>query len=474
MKRRDFFKNTALAGIGASLLSPELLFAKESFYKPESWKGKNAKNIIFLVSDGMSSGTLNMTDILMRQKFGRHSNWIQLYKDNRIHRALMDTASASSFVTDSAAASSSWGGGFRINNGALNIGVNGENYKPILQKFKDAGKAVGCVTTVPVTHATPAGFCINNKSRKNQPEIALQYLPLKFDVMMGAGTEFFSKELRKDNRDVFGEYISSGYTVVKSRKEMMSAAIDKPILGVFHKEALPFTVDRNNDKSLQEAIPTLAEMTTLALQKMSTNNNGFVLQVEGGRVDYAAHGNDIAGLLYDQVAFDEAVEVAIKFAEKNEDTLVIITTDHGNSNPGLVKGDDKVVNVNANFDKAINFKHSNYWVLQGVNKTESTAQLIERIEYAQNIVIDKASAASLLKYYKKISGTVNNYDYKELPFELLAQIQKQFTSVGWVGDDHTGDFVELAMYGPGSDQLLPFVKNTDLHYFMLAACGVKG
>ncbi len=469
MKRRDFFKNAAITGVGASLLSPEKLFANDTFYKPEEWKGKTAKNIIFLVSDGMSSGTLNMADLLMKRKLGKHSNWIQLYKENKIYRALMDTASASSLVTDSAAASSSWGGGFRVKNGSLNVGLNGEKYKPILQKFKDAGKAVGCVTTVPITHATPAGFCVNNDSRNSQPEIALQYLPLRFDVMMGAGTEYFDASLRDDKKDVFGEYVKSGYKVVKSRNEMLSADKEKPVLGVFSKKSLPYAIDREHDAALKENTPSLAEMTQVAIEKLSANKNGFVLQVEAGKVDWAAHANDTTAIIYDQIAFDESIAVAIKFAEKNTDTLVIITTDHGNANPALLYGDD----TNDKFDKIQKHQFSNDWVLQGIKSNDSADAIIERLAFAQNITITKDEAYSLLDSYKNLTD-VGNYNPYKLPFEKLASIQKSYTNIGWAGNNHSGDFVELAMYGAGSNQLLPFIKNTDLHYFMLAATGVKG
>lgn len=73
---------------------------------------------------------------------------------------MMDTASADSLVTDSAAGGSAWGGGVRVPNGSLNMGANGDKYTPILQKFKNEGKKVGCVTTVPITHATPASFVL--------------------------------------------------------------------------------------------------------------------------------------------------------------------------------------------------------------------------------------------------------------------------------------------------------------------------
>jgi alkaline phosphatase len=107
MKRRDFFRNGALTSIGLGLYSS--LGAQKSVLASAS--GSKPKNIIFLVSDGMSSGTLNMADLLKQRQYGSYSNWIQLYRESKITRALMDTASLDSMVTDSAAASSSWGGG---------------------------------------------------------------------------------------------------------------------------------------------------------------------------------------------------------------------------------------------------------------------------------------------------------------------------------------------------------------------------
>ena len=74
---------------------------------------------------------------------------------------------------------------------------------PILQKFKNAGKKVGCVTTVMITHATPAGFCTWSKSRNAMSEIALNYTELGLDVMLGGGSNYFDPAQRKDKKDVF-------------------------------------------------------------------------------------------------------------------------------------------------------------------------------------------------------------------------------------------------------------------------------
>lgn len=468
MNRRKFFRNGSLLTLGTTLLHPFRGTASIIQYDTEN-SNKKAKNIIVIVSDGMSIGTLNMADLYLSRKNGKCSNWLQLYKDNRVSRALMDMASASSTVTDSAAASSSWGGGKRIDNGALNVSKQGEEHIPIWQKFKQVGKKAGCVTTVPITHATPAGFCINSKSRNAQEQIAEKYLQQKFDVMMGGGDTYFSPEKRKDKKDLYKAFTSNGYEVAKTRNEIFSAAIDKPILGVFENSGLPYSIDRENNKDLLQKVPTLAEMTHKAIDAMKDHPNGFVLQVEAGKVDWAAHGNDIAGLMYDQVAHDDAIQVAMDFAERDGETLVIITTDHGNANPGLIYGKE----ANDNFDSIQQYRHTNEWVLTGVGKETSISQLKERVHYANNFALTDEECKQLLSYYTDLRTQDGLYNPKQLPFKVLAEMQQRHNSVGWISMQHSADYVELAMYGPGSHLLKPFIKNTDLHYLMLEAAEIE-
>lgn len=468
MDRRKFFRNGSLFTLGTALLNPFESSAGTLNLKHIN-KNKKAKNIIFLVSDGMSTGTLNMADLYLSRKTGKGSNWLQLYKDQRVSRALMDTASASSIVTDSSAGSSSWGGGVRVKNGVLNIGPNGEKYMPIWQKFKKAGKMAGCVTTVPITHATPAGFCVNNDSRSAMEDIAEDYLKLGFDIMMGGGDKYFNSSSRKDKRDMYGEYIDKGWQVVRNRKDMFAVGNTKPILGVFADEALPFSIDRVSDATLTDTTPTLAEMAQKAIGHMKNHKNGFVLQIEAGKVDWGAHANDIAAVLYDQVAFDEAVKVAIDFAEKDQETLVIITTDHGNANPGVIYGKD----ANKNFDSIQKYTRTNEWILNQIKPNSTVAQVREIIDSGNGGSISQEDAKTILSYYDGLHKEEGLYNYKKLPFKAFAEMQKNSNSVGWISMDHSADYVELAMFGPGSDLLKPFVKNTDLHYLMLQAAEVE-
>ena len=468
MNRRKFFRNGSLFTLGAAVISPFEATANVLDLGTLD-KNKKAKNIIFMVSDGMSTGTLNMADLYLNRKTGKGSNWLQLYKDQRISRALMDTASASSIVTDSAAGSSSWGGGVRVKNGSLNVGPNGEKHMPIWQKFKKAGKMAGCVTTVPITHATPAGFCVNSDSRNAQADIAENYLELGFDIMMGGGNNYFSAEKRKDKKDMYAAYTAKGWQVARTRNEMMAAANDKPILGVFADDGLPYTIDRRSSKELSESVPTLAEMAQKAIDRMKNHKNGFVLQIEAGKVDWGAHANDIAALLYDQTAFDEAIKTAIDFAEKDGNTLVIITTDHGNANPGVIYGKY----ANDNFDSIQKYTQTNEWILNEIKPTSTIKQVQDIINYANARTIAEEDAKIILNYYDGLHKEDGLYNYKNLPYKPFAQMQGEVNSVGWISMDHSADYVELAMFGPGSELLKPFVKNTDLHYLMLQAAEVE-
>lgn len=469
MNRRKFFRNGSLFTLGATLINPFESTASV-FDAGTLNKNKKAKNIIFMVADGMSTGTLNMADLYLNRKNGKGSNWIQLMKDRRVSASLMDTASASSIVTDSSAGSSSWGGGVRVKNGVLNIGPNGEKYMPIWQKFKKAGKMAGCVTTVPITHATPAGFCVNNDSRNAMEDIAEDYLALGFDIMMGGGNDYFSAEHRKDKKDMYAAYKAKGWQVARTRQEMLAAKPGSSVLGVFGDNSLPYSIDRQSSKELTANTPTLAEMAQKAIDHMKGSKNGFVLQIEGGKVDWGAHANDIAALMYDMVAFDEAVKTAIDFAEKDGETLVIITTDHGNANPGVIYGKS----ANDNFDNLQKFTNTNEWLLNEIKPDFTPAKVQELVKYANNHTIKEEEAKHILSFYNGIEKEDGGlYNYKKLPFKAFSEMQKDYTSVGWISMDHSADYVNLSAFGPGSDLIKPFVKNTDLHYLMLQAAEVE-
>jgi alkaline phosphatase len=464
MDRRKFLKGSALLS-GLLTLSPsELWSSKRNIEHPH--RGK-AQNIIFMVSDGMSLGTLSMADQYSRNILGKGSRWMNLYHEKKVSRALMDTASASSMVTDSAAASSAFGGGIRVKNGVLNIGTNGEKHLPIWQKFKKAGKKTGCVTTVTITHATPAGFCVNSARRNAEPQIAEMYADLEVDVLMGGGDEFFNPAKREDQKDLYSVYQKKGYRILQARTDLKNVQKGEKVLGIFSTGALPYSIDRAHLPEFKNT-PTLAEMTQTAINQMKEHPEGFVLQVEGGKVDWAAHANDVAALIHDQLAFDEAVKTVMDFAEKDGNTLVIITTDHGNANPGTIYGSDATKNFNSISD----YQYTNEYILNEIHKDYSVKNIKDWIYEGNKIVLIDDEAKHLLSFYNGLEKEDGLYNYKKLPFKFYSEIQKKHNSVGWISMDHSGDYVEVAAYGPGSEHLQPFIKNTDLNDLMLRASPV--
>ena len=464
MNRRNFIQ----AGFASSfLLGANSFLRGEPSVNPFhiGRPGSHARNVIFLVSDGMSSGSLSFTDQFIRWRDSRPSNWIRLYEEEKVRRGLMETASANSIVTDSAAASAAWGGGARVNNNAINITPDGAHRTPILQIAKEAGKATGLVTTATVSHATPAGFAANVLHRKSQPEIAEQYLDRRIDLIMGGGAPFFDPEKRDDKRDLLGDFQRAGYGIARSRAELETfRGGSRPLLALLADGYLPYEIDRLMDPALTERIPALAELTSFALERLNQRREGFVVQIEGARIDHGAHANDIAGLLYDQVAFDEAIGVAMDFAEKEGDTLVILTTDHGNANPGLSSGDAR---GERNFAALSQFRGTHHSILSRISAESSLHRIQEIIHEVtgQDVTRDEAHILRrrLEGIYTDPYRRLNGVD------AVLGQILANHTDIGWVGNAHTSDHVEVAAFGPGSEGLRMFQKNTDLFNLMLTS-----
>ena len=475
--RRDFLKTGALSGLAAG--SGALGFAPRKAERKSSYG--DAKNIIFLVVDGMSSGTLALADLVKQSETGEKTHWVNMYEsDKNIYRGLMDMAPLDSNVTDSSAAASSWGSGKRINNGAVNWGPNNEQYKTICEIFRDAGKSTGLVTTTRITHATPSGFAINMPSRGMENEIAVQYSERNFDLLMGGGNNQFSAERRPDGKDLYATFSQNGYTIVKTRDELKNAKDEGKLLGIFYDSHLPYTVDHKSSEELQRDVPTLAEMTGEALKRLEKNSNGFILQIEGGRVDHAAHGNCPSGLIYDQIAFDDAIKVVLDYTENRDDTLVILTTDHGNANPGLSGLGSGYRQSPLMLDTIKEYKQSFEWIYgeldfhwsdDAVGDHVTVNRVRELIEYASSTKIEEDEA---IMAFQAFTGEFRApFRNRQGPEGVLSGILANYNGIYFIGTNHTSDYVEIAAWGPGSERIPTFVRNTALFDLMVDMGGVR-
>ncbi len=467
--RRDWLKAAGLGSAGTFIGTAPL--AAETAPVPVAVSATKVRGVVFMVSDGMSAGVLTLAQAHSKLTRKRGTRWWDLINNRSASRGLMDTASANSLVTDSAAASSSWGGGQRVNNGAINVAPDGREITPIAAILKQKSNArIGLVTTATVTHATPAGFAASVGLRSDENAIAPQYLN-RVDVILGGGSGFFAANTRPDKRDLQDDFSKAGYQIVHSRDQLFAARGGK-LLGTFTRGHLPFSIDRDHNPKLAARVPTLAEMATAALSRFLEDERPFLLQVEGARIDHAAHLNDIGALLGDQLAFDDALTAVLAMAAGRGDILVVVTSDHGNSNPGLNGMGNGYAESTQRFERISRFTASHERIFAEWRKLKNgdAARLASLVGRHLNLTLKAAEVEALLAILGD-RAVIEWNDQLEKPEGLLGQFLGNHTGIGWTGTTHTADPTLVSAIGPQAERFAGIVKNSDVFGHFMETLG---
>lgn len=284
------------------------------------------KNVIFIIGDGTGLAQL-------------YSGQVNLVgPDNKLNvqkmpvTGLVTTHAANRLITDSAAGATAYSCGVKTNNGMIGQLPDGRACKTILEMAEDQGKSTGLVATSTITHATPASYASHIDSRSKQAQIAEQYVTSSVEVLLGGGLEYFipqseSGSSRDDSRNLVEEFESNGYEFVENAEELNNSDSGK-LLGLFSMSGMPSEV----------RTPTLSEMTSKALDVLSSNDEGFFLMVEGSQIDWAGHGNDAAYAMRELADFDAAIKTALDFALEDGETLVVVTADHETGGMNILSG----------------------------------------------------------------------------------------------------------------------------------------
>lgn len=436
-------------------------------------RGTQVKNIIFMVSDGMSMGVPSVAEPFSQMVRARGTNWYRLSQDPEAVTGLFETRSLDSLVTDSSAASSAWGSGSRVFNGAVNVLPDGTKLTPIAHVMRRAGKRIGLVTTTTITHATPAGFAAVHSRRDDEHIIAEQYLDV-VDVLMGGGRRFFDPQQRSDKRDLIAEYRRKGYTFWERREQVRGRERPDKVLGLFYGGHVPYTIDHMNDPKLWQEVPTLAEMARTALEILSRSRNGFLLQIEGGRVDHAAHSNDAVALLWDQLAFDDAIAVAVDFVRRHPDTLLVITSDHGNSNPGLNGMGEEYRDSTKCLERVAQAKGS-YGAIQQMLKQSGTPtpdKVREAIREVTSIEINREEAETIANVAQGKPAPTLNRAHAHL-LGVLGEVLSNYNGIAWIGIQHTSDWTLVTALGAGKESFAGIRPHKEAFYQMLRLTGIS-
>ncbi|HEV7249988.1 MAG TPA: alkaline phosphatase [Shinella sp.] len=451
-----------------------------------------AKNIIFLVADGLSVAHRTGARIMSKGMTEGKANG-RLAMDDIPPVAFIGTSSTHSIATDSANTMSAYMTGHKSRVNALGVyadrtpaSLDDPKVETIAEALRrTTTKSIGIVTTSEVEDATPAAVVAHTRKRADKAEIVGMLLDAKPDVLFGGGSVYFlGKDTpgskRKDDKDYIAEFKNAGYALATDKTELAALASSNQdkLLGLFHTGNLDVTLDREFlKKGTVEKFPNqpgLVEMTKVALDKLSKNPEGFFLVVEAASIDKMSHPLDWDRALVETIEFDKAVGVAREFAAANPDTLIVVTGDHthGVAIIGTVDdekpGDDMREKVGTYDDAGF----PNYEDKDGDGYPD-------RIDVSRRLFLSANNGPDHYETFRpKLDGPfvpaiqneakeyIANEAYKDVPGAVFVQgnIPKE-------GDSgvHAVDDIVLQATGPGSEGFRGYMEQSDVYRVLVDA-----
>jgi alkaline phosphatase len=326
---------------------------------------RRAKNVIIFIGDGMGVSTLTAGRIYQGQRAGLDGESFQTAMDGLAHTALVKTYGHDAQVVDSAPSATAILAGVKTGNGVIGLGPEakpgdcasgrGAEVPSIFALAQQTGRATGIISTARITHATPAATYAHTADRDWEADsrltpaaraagcvdIARQLVegPVgsRLDLILGGGRQMFlpttaadpeypdQRGVRADGRNLIEAWQrrTGGRFVWNARDfAALDPVRDRRVLGLFEPDHMQYEADRTLDRE-----PSLADLTRAAIARLGRDRDGYLLMVEGGRIDHAHHGGNARRALEDTVAFDQAVKAALDAVDLR-DTLVLVTSDH--------------------------------------------------------------------------------------------------------------------------------------------------
>ncbi|HMB93663.1 MAG TPA: alkaline phosphatase [Rhodothermales bacterium] len=400
-------------------------------------------NVILFVSDGCGPASFTLARDFLRYKHGTEHLAIDDLLVGSIHTYATDNR-----VTDSAAGATAFACGVKTYNGAIAVDTTKAPVATLLEAAEAQGMATGLVATSRITHATPASFAAHVPSRSMEAEIAAQELAHGVEVLLGGGLGYFlpldAGGWREDGRNLLTEAEKAGYQVVQDRAGF-DATTQAPVLGLFANSHMDYEIDRDPAEQ-----PSLAEMTVKAIDLLKDDPDGFFLMVEGSRIDHAGHANDAAAHLHDILAFDEAIAAARAFAETDDQTLIVSTSDHETGGLSLGRNIDGQ-SVYAWKPEVLDRIDASFERMGQLNQ-EQDATACDMLEQYAHIECTEAEAAAFARA-KEEEGDPN---------ALATEAVARRAILGWTTNGHTAVDVNLYAFGPGQEHFRGHHDNSDI------------
>lgn len=393
------------------------LFATVSCTKEE----KPAKYVFYFIGDGMGFSHIALTEGYLATAEGKIGSTPLLFSSFPV-MGMATTYSASNYITCSSAAGTALSTGHKTNNNMLGVAPDSSELTSISYKIHDAGYKVGIMSTVTIDHATPGAFYANSVKRSDYYSIAAQLPETGFEFFGGGGFEGLKGQ--KDNKPLYELAEENGYLIAYGTEDFEAKKDSAEKIIYFQekgKEAgiLPYALSRS------ESDMTLADVVKGAISVLD-NDKGFFIMAEGGKIDWAAHSNDLVNTIYEVLDMDEAIAVAYEFYKQHPDeTLIVVTADHETG--GVTLGREK------------------------------------GYVFDLSVVPDKSAV-------KTSADTVSVENYMEtLSLDSLSKEAR----IGWTTTSHTGGAVPVFAVGAGSSKFAGRMDNTQIPMKILEAMKIQ-
>ena len=493
---RDSVSNVLLLLLGLMLLSA---CSPDTEQQPTG-----ARNVILFIGDGFGASQMSLGVQYARLVEQRELNIDSLMQDGNTGYSL--TLPFDNIVIDSAAGATQMATGQLARNDMLGLDPDGYPIETIVEWAHKRGLGTGLVANVRISHATPAAFAAHQSSRYNGEQALMDDVLQErdVDVLLGGGAralvpagswvsqtlpgiprELDGESVREDAVNWVEELADQGYAIASDSSSLREAAKHATkLLGTFSASHLPNVIDRQNLNTSN--VPTLAEMTSAALDILSRHDEGFFLLVESGRIDFGGHANDAGTMLHEILDLDVAVGRALEFQQRHPETLVLVTGDHGT---GGFSFTDASFGIPADLplDSGIVYqpewgyatkKHLELLGRQSASYTYILQQagmdpekLIEVVLAHTGIemTMDEAIEA-LVRGDDGLPGTEAFRRYHDGPEDtasaLLGLALAEHSFVVWSTGEHTSDPVPTYGRGPGAEKLRGIYPNTHIYSVM--------
>jgi len=290
---------------------------------------KTPPNIIFLVGDGMG-----LSQVSSAYYFGEGEPNFSRFKTI----GLSKTSSGSHKITDSGAGANAFSTGKKTYNGSIGVDMDTLPLKTITEELSEKGWSVGLISTSSITHATPAAFYAHVSNRRDEEKIATYLLNSSVDIFIGGGKKFFFE--RKDSTNYFPLLQQNGFVMDTTSLSSPISDYSKRYGYLLAHDGMPPAPERGN---------FLLDATKKAIEYLSNKKQPFFLMIEGSQIDWAGHNNEAEYLIQEVLDFDKVIGYVLDYAQKQGNTLVVVTADHETGGFTL-SGEHKIGPYNKQYD----------------------------------------------------------------------------------------------------------------------------